>query len=98
MAITKAKKECFKYQRPPWSEVLHKASLTLRYWIIAESSLLNKIKTNEVLNNIQNTIPELDKNIQQLSHLKKKKTLPNKSIQTGSSQATTISKEKCSRT
>ena len=75
LAITKAKKECFKYQRPPWSEVLHKASLTLRYWIIAESSLLNKIKTNEVLNNIQNTIPDLDKNIQQLSDLPKKRLL-----------------------
>ena len=31
LAINKAKKECFKYQRPPWSEILHHALLKLRY-------------------------------------------------------------------
>lgn len=68
-AINLAKKACFKYPRPLWSEVLHHASLTLRYWIIAESSILNKIPDGPLLLTIQQSLPALDMNIEQLSPL-----------------------------
>ena len=67
LAIKKAKKDCFKYQRPPWSEILQQTSLTLWYWIIVESSLHNKIHTSKVLKEIQKRLPELDNNIQKSS-------------------------------
>ena len=40
-AIKQAQKWCFKSIRPPWSEVLHHASISLRYWKIAESEIKN---------------------------------------------------------
>ena len=60
---------CFKYPRPPWSEILHHASLTLRYWIIAESSTLNNIPSGALLLKIQQSLPALEENISQLSPL-----------------------------
>ena len=67
LAINLAKKVCFKYPRPPWSEILHHASLTLRYWIIAESSTLNNIPNGTLLLKIQHSLPALEENISQLS-------------------------------
>ena len=80
LAINLGKKACFKYPRPPWSEVLHHASLTLRYWTIAESSVLNKIPTIDVLETIQQSVPALDTHIAHLSLIKKKGYVKSKNL------------------
>ena len=62
-AIKQAQTWCFKSIHPPWSEVLHHASITLRYWKIAESEITNNTIFIEAREKIRETLPSLPINL-----------------------------------
>ena len=70
-AIKQAQTWCLKKSRPPWSEVLHHASITLRYWKIVESENSNKTVYIEAKEKIRETLPSLPLTIPNITSVRK---------------------------
>ena len=71
LAIQHGKKKCFVPKRPPWSEKLHHASLTVRFWKTAESGTTPPIQNQQdSLDEIRNELSSLPTSIPTLPIIK----------------------------